>query len=276
MSARAACLLAALGLGQLACKQEESAQVAYPAQPAPPTPSPAPLPTPGGVPAPSPAAPAMAPAFGFLCGTDADPQCPFGRCQGGRCGGCTTSADCKPGMQCAPSIVGQICMPGAAVATPAPAPPPPPAPSPSPAPATTASPVPSTPAAAASSFEAARQLCVQRTNEYRARVGVGPLLRRQDAEACSDAQARADSAARTAHGAFGQCRERAQNECPGWPGAPSDALDRCLAMMFAEGPGAGPAHGHYTNMTDAKYRGVACGIVQLPDGKYWIVQNYYP
>jgi hypothetical protein len=47
-------------------------------------------------------------------------------------------------------------------------------------------------------------------------------------------------------------------------------------MMFAEGPGAGPAHGHYVNMTDTKYRGVACGITTLPNGQLWVVQNFYP
>jgi hypothetical protein len=47
-------------------------------------------------------------------------------------------------------------------------------------------------------------------------------------------------------------------------------------MMFAEGPGTGASHGHYVNMTDAKYRGVSCGITALPDGKLWIIQNFYP
>lgn len=115
-----------------------------------------------------------------------------------------------------------------------------------------------------------------KTNDYRARVGVGPVGRRSDGEACGDAQARADARSRTAHGAFGQCREQAQNECPGWAGAPEEVVDRCLAMMFAEGPGAGPAHGHYTNMTAAKYRGVACGIAAAANGELWIVQNFYP
>jgi hypothetical protein len=215
----------------------------------------------------------MPPAFGFFCATENDAQCPFAHCLGGRCGGCTTVNECKADNQCVPSLVGQICLPVAAAAAPAPSPAPPvtvPVPA-APAPTPVAVPAP-----AASPLEAARQLCVQRTNEYRARVGAAPLARRPDAEACIDAQARADSASRTAHGAFGQCRERAQNECPGWPGSATDALDGCLAMMFAEGPGAGAAHGHYTNMTEAKYRGVACGITQLPDGKFWIVQDYYP
>jgi hypothetical protein len=113
---------------------------------------------------------------------------------------------------------------------------------------------------------------VTRTNEYRARVGVGSVARRPDAEACGDAQARADGASGRAHGAFGQCRERAQNECPGWDGAPEVVVERCLAMMFAEGPGGG----HYENMKDTKYRGVACGFASMPNGQLWVVQNFYP
>lgn len=274
MNARAASLVAALFLAFGGCKQEDSPQVAYPSPtPQPSGPAPAPVsPTPGGVPAPAATAPAMPPAFGFFCATDNDAQCPFAHCLGGRCGGCTTVNECKPGAQCIPSLVGQICFPVTSptpTASPAPAASPVPVTPPAPAPA-------AVPAPAASPLEAARQLCVQRTNEYRARVGVGPVARRSDAEACGDAEARSDAARSVAHGAFGQCRERAQNECPGWPGSLSDVIDGCLAMMFAEGPGSGPAHGHYTNMTERKYGGVACGITQLPDGKFWVVQNFYP
>jgi hypothetical protein len=150
--------------------------------------------------------------------------------------------------------------PGPATPAPAPAPAPPPVAAPTPAPA------------AASPFERARQLCVTRTNDYRARVGRASLSRRADADPCGDAQARSDAASQTAHGAFGQCRERAQNECPAWDGTPEDVIDRCLAMMFAEGPG-GP---HYVNITDAKYHGVACSIVQVSSGALWVVQNFYP
>jgi hypothetical protein len=254
-----------------ACKQEEQTSAVYPAYgqyPAPAGASPgAVAAAPGGVPAPSPAsAPAMPPAFGFFCGTDQDPQCPYAHCTGGRCGGCSSAADCKNGAQCVPSFVGQVCLPGAAAA---------PAPNPTPAtPAPVAVPAP-VPASGSGPFEAARQLCVQRTNEFRARVGVGPVSRRADAEACGDAQARSDGISRTAHGAFGQCRERAQNECPGWDGNPETVIDRCLAMMFAEGPGSGPAHGHYENMTDRKYSGVSCGFATAPNGELWVVQDFY-
>ena len=117
---------------------------------------------------------------------------------------------------------------------------------------------------------------MQRTNEFRARVGLGALARRPDTEACEDSQAGSDGAANTAHSAFGRCRERAQNECPGWPGAPEDVVNRCLAMMFAEGPGAGPSHGHYVNMTDTNYRSVSCGFATMPNGELWVAQDFFP
>ena len=243
------------------CKKEPAQP--YASQPAYPTPQPAPAGAPGGVPAPvSTAAAAMAPAAGFPCASDAELQCPFGRCLGNRCGGCTSSADCKAGAQCVPTWLGQACLPGGAppVATPAPAPAPASAPT----------------GVSADPFERARQLCVTRTNDYRARANVGPVTRRPDREGCGDGEARSDSVTRTAHGAFGQCGERAQNECPGWSGAPEDVVERCLAMMFAEGPGSGPAHGHYTNMTERSFRGVACGLFATPSGELWIVQNFYP
>ena len=272
-------LALALLLSVLAgCKQEEEAPPAYPAQQPGPQPSPGaaapppPSPTPGAVPPPSgPGASSLPPAPGFLCATDRDAQCPFGRCIGGRCGGCSTNAECKPNTQCLPTFVGQVCLPMLApaptVAAPAPTPTPNPTPSPSPSP----TPAPA-PAPVSSPFESARQLCVTRTNEYRARVGVAPVARRPDAEACGDAQARSDGASSTAHGAFGKCRERAQNECPGWDGSPESVVERCLAMMFAEGPGGG----HYVNMTEGKYRGVSCGFASTPGGKLWVVQNFYP
>jgi hypothetical protein len=138
-----------------------------------------------------------------------------------------------------------------------------PAPAPGPAPA---SPDP---------LDALRTRCLQRTNEYRARVSAPPLIRRPDREACGDTEAQSDGATNRAHGAFGHCQESAQNECPGWPGPLEQTIDQCLAQMFAEGPGPFSGHGHYLNMTDPSYRGVACGITTLPNGQIWIVQDFF-
>jgi len=125
-------------------------------------------------------------------------------------------------------------------------------------------------------FEAARQLCVTRTNEYRARVGVRPVVRRPDQEACVDSEAASDTSAGP-HATMGRCHESAQNACPNYPGqSPEATLSDCLAQMFAEGPGEPyKDHGHYINMTSPSYTGVACGFHTTPSGKLWINQDFF-
>jgi hypothetical protein len=59
-----------------------------------------------------PAQPAtQAPPGGVPCQTDADPQCPFGRCIAGKCGGCITVEHCKPAAACMQTPVGMACVP---------------------------------------------------------------------------------------------------------------------------------------------------------------------
>ena len=48
---------------------------------------------------------------GVPCGSDADPQCPFGRCIGGKCGGCAQQEHCKPGATCSQTAIGMTCVP---------------------------------------------------------------------------------------------------------------------------------------------------------------------
>ena len=151
--------------------------------------------------------------------------------------------------------------------------PPPQTPPTTPAPTTTAPP--STPPPASDPFAAARARCLQRINEYRAKAGSAAVAMRTDRQECADSQAQSDAAQNTAHGAFGKCGETAQNECPGWKGTVDTVLDSCLDAMFKEGPGTGPAHGHYNNMIDSSYKGVACGFYVAPNGGVWIVQDYY-
>ena len=116
-------------------------------------------------------------------------------------------------------------------------------------------PVAVTPTNSGDPLDALRARCVQRTNEYRARVSVAPIARRPDREACADGAAQSDGVSGSAHGAFGRCQEGAQNECPGWPGSPDQVIDRCLEQMFAEGPGPFAGHGHYLNMTAPELHG---------------------
>jgi hypothetical protein len=200
---------------------------------------------------------------GFPCAYDTDLQCPFARCLGGRCGGCRSDADCKPGATCGTSPLGAACIPSAGTG----APPPATAPTPTAPPPTTQPP--------SDPFASARARCLQRINEYRAKAKSAPVSARSDREACADSQAQSDAAKNTAHGSFGKCSETAQNECPGWKGGVDTVLDSCLAAMFAEGPGAGAAHGHYTNMVEPSYKGAACGFYVAPDSSVWIVQDFY-
>jgi hypothetical protein len=94
-------------------------------------------------------------------------------------------------------------------------------------------------------------------------------------ESCVDGQAQADYQANTAHSAFGMCKERAQDECPGWPGPPSSIMTKCLAQMWAEGPPPSGQDNHWLNMSNAKYTKVACGFYQTPSGKWWATQDFY-
>jgi uncharacterized protein YkwD len=155
------------------------------------------------------------------------------------------------------------CIPSGGTGAPPPATPP------------TSAPPPSTPPPSGDAYAAARARCVQRINEYRAKTQAAALAHRSDREPCADSQAQGDAAANTAHGAFGKCGETAQNECPGWKGNADTVLDSCLKAMFAEGPGNGPSHGHYNNMVDPTYKGVACGFYQAPNGGIWIVHDFY-
>ena len=235
----------------VACKKEDPPP-AYPAQPGAVYPTPV-LTTPAGTPAPAPAPVTGAAALGLPCATEQDLQCAFSHCIANRCGGCRSAAECKTGSQCLPTFLGYACFP---------------APAPVPVPA---SPSPSS----SDPLDALRDRCVQRTNEYRARASQPALIRRPDREACGDTEAQSDGVTHTAHGAFGRCQEGGQNECPGWPGPLDQVIDKCLAQMFAEGPGPFAGHGHYINMTDPKFRGVACGFATAANGQLWVVQNFY-
>lgn len=123
--------------------------------------------------------------------------------------------------------------------------------------------------------EAARSLCVEIVNEYRATLELAPYARWTDGESCADGEARSDSETGVPHGAFPRCEELAQNECPGWPGPVEAMLEGCLAGMWAEGPGEDfETHGHYINMSSTAYSEVACGFHTAAGGAMWSVQNF--
>ncbi|WP_437732471.1 CAP domain-containing protein [Sorangium sp. So ce1335] len=121
----------------------------------------------------------------------------------------------------------------------------------------------------------AAQLCVDTINQHRATLGLPPLGRWTEAEACSDEECESDGNTNTPHGAFGACKERAQNECPGWPGPAGSMIVPCLQLMWDEGPGEDfNQHGHYLNMSNPEFTQVACGFHTFPDGSVWAVQNF--
>jgi uncharacterized protein YkwD len=134
-------------------------------------------------------------------------------------------------------------------------------------PAPTSSAPPATPPPAASGAE---QTCVDAINKYRATLSLPPLARWTSAETCADGQAKSDGSTNTAHGAFTKCGEYAQNECPGWPGAPQAMIGGCLQMMWNEGPGGG----HYENMAGKGWTQVSCGFATAANGSVWAVQDF--
>ena len=122
-------------------------------------------------------------------------------------------------------------------------------------------------------YAQARQDCVDSINAFRATESLPPLERWTAQESCVDNQSRLDSESGVAHGAFGDCGERAQNECPGW-GSVEQILSGCLSSMWAEGPGEPYSeHGHYLNMS-GDYTKVACGFYETPDGEFWHIEDF--
>jgi hypothetical protein len=130
------------------------------------------------------------------------------------------------------------------------------------------------PGASTDPLAAARDKCVSTINTYRATLGLPAYAPWTGVEACADGEAQSDSQTKKAHGAFGTCKESAQDECPGWPGPPETLITGCLKMMWDEGPGPFATHGHYINMSSTSYTSVSCGYYQTPDGSWWAVQNF--
>ncbi|MEZ4298334.1 MAG: hypothetical protein R3B70_25500 [Polyangiaceae bacterium] len=73
------------------------------------------LPPPAPDPSPTAAPPGLMPSFvGFPCHASEDLICLWGKCITGRCGGCQTDADCKPGGACGWTPIGMACQYGGA------------------------------------------------------------------------------------------------------------------------------------------------------------------
>jgi hypothetical protein len=103
-----------------------------------------------------------------------------------------------------------------------------------------------------------------------------PLSENAAEETCADRQAQLDDATNTPHSAFGQCSERAQDECPDWGGSLTSVVTKCLAQMWAEGPPPAGQDNHWLNMSSEQYTKVACGFYQTPTGSWWATQDFWP
>ncbi len=125
--------------------------------------------------------------------------------------------------------------------------------------------------------KAARSQCVQIINMYRATLSPPspPLTEDTSKESCVDGQAKTDYTAMTPHKGFGACSEFAQDECPGWSGAPGDVTKNCLAAMWKEGPPPAGQDNHWLNMSNKSYTHVACGYYQTPSGDWWATQDFW-
>lgn len=125
--------------------------------------------------------------------------------------------------------------------------------------------------------QAGRDLCLQIINMDRKSLPTpsAPLTAATAQEACVDSESKADYTADTPHAAFGKCKERAQNECPDWPGPPTAIMKKCLADMWAEGPPPAGQNNHWQNMGNSKYTKVACGFYQTPNGRWWATQDFW-
>jgi hypothetical protein len=51
-------------------------------------------------------------------------------------------------------------------------------------------------------------------------------------------------------------------------------IDAIQKAMFAEGPGSGEAHGHYTNMMSSKYHRFGVGLVRAAGGKLYLTNDF--
>ena len=118
------------------------------------------------------------------------------------------------------------------------------------------------------------QLCIDLINGYRAQVDAPPLASRSEKESCVAQQCAMDSASGQVHGTLGFCGELNQSQCDGSPRPPEQAVEDCLSLFFAEGPGPGLAHAHYEMMVSDLYAGAACYVLEY-EGGFWFIVDYF-
>lgn len=142
--------------------------------------------------------------------------------------------------------------------------------------------------AAAATTGDVKQDCVDRINQFRTQCACLPALARwTEAEACADMMAQHDSMTGEAHSGFtGKvCTPggQGQNECPGYK-SETQVVGTCLQQMWSEGPppmspcngDCFQTYGHFINMTNTKFKKVACGFFKTTSNSLWAVQNFSP
>jgi hypothetical protein len=116
------------------------------------------------------------------------------------------------------------------------------------------------------------QVCIDKINALRATKGLTPYGRWSEIESCVDGQSTSDEQSGSAHGAFGQCGESAQNECLGSGMA---GIEGCLDMMWGEKDQSGCsgcdacADGYDPNCPNCDYYGAPCGHYVNMSAKYY-------
>jgi uncharacterized protein YkwD len=141
-------------------------------------------------------------------------------------------------------------------------------------------------------FDQFQQHNLEVVNQYRATLGVAPLV--LDKQLCTFAQAGSVELSQDhmPHQHFinagntlwssGFVSGAAENQGDpnGWYQMSQDPMQNELLQiddiqkaMFDEGPGSGEAHGHYTNMMNAQYKRLGVGLLEV-SGKLYLTNDF--
>jgi hypothetical protein len=128
-------------------------------------------------------------------------------------------------------------------------------------------------AAGATSVDSAVTLCADQVNQYRAKVGLGPVTRASDLEDFAAHAAEHDARLGVPHQYFlsnnGGGVSKAENQLLLWKGyAIDDVITQGMATMWAEGAGGS----HYQVLT-GNYTQVGCGVF-ISGGEVSVSQDF--
>jgi hypothetical protein len=143
-------------------------------------------------------------------------------------------------------------------------------------------------AAPSDGFDAFQHHNLDVINQYRAGGGVAPLV--LDQQLCTFALAGSQELSQDhmPHQHFIKAGKNGtlwtsgfksnagenQGDPNGWPKAPEMMqIDQIQAAMYAEGPGAGPAHGHYMNMMNPDFKRLGVGLLEV-QGKLYLTNDF--